>query len=75
MIMSLAKGFGIETESYNEEYASENRGRRTSISSKASKITPRRKWSVPLEELENTWRLDPITFNSINKNVQMILAA
>jgi len=49
--------------------------RRSSISSKTSKIAQKILRRVIPQELENAYYADPITFNSVNKNNQMIMAA
>lgn len=49
--------------------------KRSSISAKTSKIAQKILRRVIPLELENAYYADPITFNSVNKNVQMIMSA
>lgn len=74
MIRTLAEGFGFGTHKELVSGLSEGR-RRTSISSKSSKIAQKALRRVVVQELENARYADPITFNSINKNTQMIMSA
>ena len=73
MIKTLSDSFfGTAKELVNG--VSEGR-RKTSISSKSRKISQKALRRVLQQELENARYADPITFNSINKNTQMIMSA
>ena len=73
MIKTLSDSFfGTAKELVNG--VSEGR-RKTSISSKSKKISQKALGRVIQQELENARYADPITFNSINKNTQMIMSA
>src|SRR3990167_4204317 len=74
MIKTLAEGFGYGVSKNLVSGLSEGR-RRTSISSKSSKIAQKLLRRVLPQELENSYYADPITFNSVNKSVQMIMSA
>jgi len=74
MIKSLADGFGMGE--VRELAAMPGGGRRrSSISIKSNKISKSVFSRVAKEELEKAYYADPITFGSINKNVQMIMAS
>jgi len=70
----LAEGFGFGIAKNLVSGVSEGR-RKTSISSKSSKIAQKQLRRVVQQELENAYYADPITFNSVNKSVQMIMSA
>jgi len=74
MIRTLADKYGIGTAHNLVSGVSEGR-RKTSISTRTSKISTGQITRVIREELENAYFADPIEFGGINKNVQMIMSA
>jgi len=73
MIKSLSDDF-LRT-GHNLVYGISEGRKRSSISAKTSKIAQKILRRVIPQELENAYYADPITFNSVNKNVQMIMSA
>ncbi len=73
-IKTLASNYGIGMAHNLVSGVSEGR-RRTSISTRTSKISAGQINRILRQELENAYFADPIEFGGINKNVQMIMSA